>query len=181
MYLRREFGRVEQINNYLLNAAEVPQATVREYLSRPPYDSQKNFLGLVGGRLFIFILYTRCMPARGYLVGTMITTLLTLAAFLLVLFYFDPLSSGMVGVVLFFLSLGITLMGIITLIIFAITKSKFPDDPVKAYNLALRGGVLLGVVLISLSILKSLSVLSWWNTVMIVLVAVVLEIYFRVK
>lgn len=121
------------------------------------------------------------MPARGYIIGTMITTLLTLVAFLLVLFYFDPLTSGLVGIVLFFISLGITLMGIITLMVFAMMKNKYPDDPVKTYNISLRSGVLLGVVLISFIFLKSLGVLSWWNTIMIILVAVVLEIYFRVK
>jgi len=121
------------------------------------------------------------MLARGYLIGTMITTLLTLAAFLLVLFYFDPLSSGLVGVVLFFISLGVTLMGAITLVVFAIIKNWYPDKQVEAYGIALRSGILLGVVLVSLIILKSLGVLSWWNTLMIILVAVVLEIYFRVK
>lgn len=121
------------------------------------------------------------MPARGYLVGTMITTLLTLVAFLLVLFYFDPLTSGLVGIILFFVSLGITSMGILTMVVFWIIKGSFLDKPIDAYTVALRTGILLGVVLISIMILQSLNVLSWWNTVMIVLVAVVLEIYFRVK
>ena len=85
------------------------------------------------------------------------------------------------GVVLFFVSLGITLMGSITLLLFLFLKNKFPEDPIKTYTISVRSGILLGVILISLGLLNSLGVLSWWNTIMVVLVAVVLEIYFRVK
>ncbi|RLC37875.1 hypothetical protein DRH29_00465 [candidate division Kazan bacterium] len=121
------------------------------------------------------------MPVKGYLIGTSIATLLTLVAFLLVLFYFDPTTAGLVGVILFFISLGATLMGLITLLLYLFVRRKFLENPIKAYTISLRGGILLGAILISAGILKSLGALNWWNTAMIILVALVLEIYFRVK
>lgn len=120
------------------------------------------------------------MPIRGYLIGITTGTLLTLAAFLLVLFYFDPQSVGSIGISLFFLSLVCSLSGVLTLGLFAIFK-KFQEDQVKAFYSALRGGVLLGCLATGIMVLASLSLLAWWNLLLITLAIFLVEVYFRIK
>lgn len=120
------------------------------------------------------------MIVRSYLTGVGVTTGLTLIAWLLILFYFDPNTAGGIGLVLFFVSLTCALSGLLTLLGYVVRR-YFIQDRLMVFNVALRQGVLLGLIVVGLLLLKALWVLSWWNAAMLVLAAIILEIYFRVK
>ncbi|MFH0905440.1 MAG: hypothetical protein V1826_01855 [bacterium] len=120
------------------------------------------------------------MPIKGYVLGIGISTVLTLAAWVLVLFYFEPQTTGGVGLALFFVSLGLWLIGALTLGLFAIA-SRWSTNLAQTLAAAARSGVLVGLAVVSLMLLKTFDGLSWWNSATIVLAALLLEIYFRVK
>lgn len=120
------------------------------------------------------------MVVRSYLIGLGITTTLTLIAWLLILFYFDPNASGITGLILFFLSLSITLAGLLTMIFYVIGR-YFREDRLAVFTTALRYGVIIGLVTAVVLLFKTLGVLAWWNVGAVALAAVVLEIYFRIK
>jgi len=120
------------------------------------------------------------MIVRSYLLGVGLATALTLIAWLLILFYFDPNSSGTVGLILFFLSLAVLLSGLLTLVFYVIRR-YFSEDRLAVFTVALRHGVILGLIVALAVLFKGLGVFAWWNVGTVVLIGVVLEIYFQVK
>lgn len=117
---------------------------------------------------------------RSYLLGIGIATALTLAAWLLILFYFDPYSSGLAGLILFFLSLAVVLSGFLVMF-FYVVRRYFTEDKLAALIVALRHGTILGLIVAVSFLFKALGMLAWWNLGALVVIAAVLEIYFRVK
>ncbi|OGB73370.1 hypothetical protein A3K24_00630 [candidate division Kazan bacterium RIFCSPHIGHO2_01_FULL_44_14] len=118
------------------------------------------------------------MPVTSYLIGTAITTGLTIIAWSLVLIYFDPTTVGYVGLVLFLISLGVTMVGGFTLVLYALYTRL---TGAKRFWTALRHGALLGLAGIGVLILQWLNVLAWWNIVMVVVIGLLLEVYFKIK
>lgn len=117
---------------------------------------------------------------RSYLLGVGLATALTLIAWLLILFYFDPNSSGTAGLILFCLSLAVLLSGLLILVGYVIGR-YFSEDRMTIFTVALRHGVILGLILALMVLFKGLGVFAWWNVGAVVLIGVILEFYFQVK
>jgi hypothetical protein len=119
------------------------------------------------------------MSDNGYLPGIGIATGMTLAAWLLVLFYFDPATSGAAGITLFFISFAATLIGILILI-FSYLRYRFSSNPAP-FGMTVREAALLGLVVSGILVLLALGKLNWWNGVAIVVAGLVIESYALIK
>jgi len=120
------------------------------------------------------------MPTRSYLWGMGIGGTLTLAAFLLVLFYFDPTITGTVGVALFFISLLSTLVLWLTLILYLVRHRINPETP-DLFTVCLRHASLITFIIGALLTIQLFNAIHWWNAFLVVLAAVVVEVYARIK
>jgi len=119
------------------------------------------------------------MSDNGYLPGIGIATAMTLAAWLLVLFYFDPTTSGIPGLTLFFVSFAATLIGLLILL-FHYFRYRFTNTP-AFFGTTVRQAVLLGLVVSGILLLQALDKLNWWNGVAIVVAGLVVESYALIK
>ena len=109
------------------------------------------------------------------LAGLVLATLLAGACLAAILIYFDPIVSGSLIFVLFYLSLLITSTGIFTLIGLFIRrisqKRKFPLLPSRAIRqleVSFRQGLLLAIILLAVLILQSQRILAWWHLIILV-------------
>jgi hypothetical protein len=138
-------------------------------------------LGNLTARAFFMskIRYNLLMSDNGYLPGIGIATAMTLAAWLLVLFYFDPTTSGIPGVVLFFISFTATLIGI-SILIFSYFRYRFSKLQ-ATFGVTVRQAVLLGLVVSGILLLLALGKLNWWNGAAIIVVGLVIESFYLVK
>ena len=118
------------------------------------------------------------MPVTSFLVGVATTTVLALVAWGMVLWYFDPTTVGLLGLILFLTSFTVALSGILTLTIYAYFKAT---DPARRFWTALRQGATLGLAGAGVLVLQLLHVASWWNLIMIIIAVGLLEVYFRVR
>lgn len=109
-----------------------------------------------------------------------ITAIMAFLAFLLVLVYFDPNTSGLTGIILFFVTLAPTLIGGLVLGIYAIRR-HFRVEPMPALILSGRQGVILGTILVALLVFQLTNILAWWNVGLLLAAGVFLEFYSRVK
>jgi peptidoglycan/LPS O-acetylase OafA/YrhL len=110
-----------------------------------------------------------------------ITAALAFLAWLLVLFYFDPNTSGLTGVVLFFVTLAPALLAGIVLGLYALRRRKFQMEPMSALIISGRQGTILGIILVALLIFQVTNFLAWWNVGVLIVVGVFIEFYSRVK
>ncbi len=118
------------------------------------------------------------MFGNGYLPGIAVATGMTLVAWLLVLFYFDPTTSGAIGIVLFFVSLTVTMVGVL-IIVFSYFRYRF-SRPISL-GVTIRQATLLGVGSSGILLLSALDKLNWWNGVAIVVAGLVIESFYLVK
>ncbi len=103
---------------------------------------------------------------------------MTLIAWLLVLFYFDPTTSGTIGIVLFFVSFTVTLIGVLILL-FSYIRYRF-SFPISL-SVTLRQVSLLGLGGSGILLLSALDKLNWWNGIAIVVTGLVVESFYLVK
>lgn len=118
------------------------------------------------------------MPITSYLVGTTIAVLFTGTAWGLVLIYFDPTTTGVIGLSLFLVSFCLTAIGLTTLILYAVYRRLLGDG---RFWTALRHGSWFGLAGTAWLGLQWLHVAHWWNGLMLLVVIILLEAYFRIK
>jgi hypothetical protein len=115
----------------------------------------------------------------GILSGVGVATAMTLAAWLLVLFYFDPTTAGIPGLVLFFVSLAATLGGLLTLLLHWLRRRFQATSAPLAVSM--RQAALLALAVSGILLLLALGKLNWWNGAAIVVAGLVVESYALIK
>jgi hypothetical protein len=130
------------------------------------------------------------MLIRSLLWGLGIAGTLTLVAFLLVLFFFDPFSTGGIGLTLFFVSLTATLFVALVFLSHRLRHLRSlrqydgfvpAEDEASIFLISLRQSALFTFAAVALLLLQAFRVLSWWNILLVLLVPIVVESYARVK
>lgn len=122
------------------------------------------------------------MTLKLYLWGMKISTILSIIAWGLVIYYIDPESSGFAGQILFYLSLYLVLTGTFTLI-FALIRKKLADEETVSFYLGtnFRQGALVALLAIILLFFQSLRILTWWDGLLVVAGIFIIELYFLNK
>ena len=122
------------------------------------------------------------MTLKSYLWLMRVGTLVALGAWVSAVIYIDPQRAGILGQILFYLSLFLALAGIFILF-FSYLRRKFRRDEEIAKHLGVnfRQGVLLALLVIFLLILQSFRVLTWWDGLLAVAGVFLMELYFLSK
>jgi len=119
------------------------------------------------------------MTLKSYLWGMRISTVLSAAVWVAVVCNINPEEAGMVGQILFYLSLFLTLAGIFILFL-TWTRRKISGNE-RAFarlGMSFRQGVLLSALANTLLIFQSLRILTWWDGLLLVAGVFMVELYF---
>ncbi|MFA6146261.1 MAG: hypothetical protein WC697_02985 [Patescibacteria group bacterium] len=118
------------------------------------------------------------MTLKKYLNLMTILTIICWLAWVVVIIFINPRGMGLIGFILFYFSLFLAILGAASLLGFII-RTRLNLKPIFVQvELAFRQGIWLGLVIVSMLILKGLDLLRWWNFLFLVLFFVVLEFFF---
>ncbi|MFH1426724.1 MAG: hypothetical protein ABIG66_04845 [Candidatus Kerfeldbacteria bacterium] len=122
------------------------------------------------------------MTLRRYLITMAITTLICWAAFIIVLFQIDPYSGGIIGLLLFFVSLFFSLWGTLSLLGFTVRYIFLRNVvPFKYIGTSLRQALWFAVLLCLTLFLVSQELLAWWMTLLLVIGLTIFEGFFLAR
>lgn len=113
-----------------------------------------------------------------YLIIIFVTTLVSWVAFGIILTFISPLAGGVLGKVLFYLSVFTGTSGLFFFIGFYGLRLIFgPKKLAYQFNNSFRQGILLSLVLVGILVLQGLRVLYWWSGGLIILVIALVEFF----
>lgn len=117
-----------------------------------------------------------------YLFSLFCVTLISLGIFILILFNIDPKSSDILTISAFFASFYVFFVGILTLIGFYIRVAYTNKEIFFAhFSPAFRQSALMGLIIITLLMMKTLDVLNWWDAITVSLAIILTEMYFQTR
>lgn len=119
------------------------------------------------------------MSLRLYLIIMSLVSLCAWIAWFIVLHAIDPTKSGFLGFLLFFLTLGISVLSSMTLFGTLIRVWVKKDQVVYRHVVrSLRQALILTSLFLVALILTGVGLLAWWVLMLLVLIATVLELIF---
>lgn len=122
------------------------------------------------------------MTLKSYLWGIRTVNLFSLIALAIVIYFIDPLSSGLVGISLFYLILFIVLSGIFNLILIWFRKMSLGQEvALSTLSLSFRQGILMAILMIILLIIQSQRILFWWSGLLSIAGVFLLELWLLSK
>ncbi len=114
---------------------------------------------------------------RNYLVPISFGTIISIAGFISVLFFIDPLTSGLVGHIFFYLTLFLSVYGFMTTLGIISRKKFAPGMFSEQLRNSSRQAILIAILILSFVILQLFNLLFWWIALTIILFIIVLEIF----
>jgi len=119
------------------------------------------------------------MTVRTFLLGSVVAILISWAVWLLVLFWMNPLTTGTLGFVLFFLTLFLVIASSTALVGYGLRRLVAGSQlPTYSVRYSLRQSVLLGL-LVNVNLLLQLTrLLRWWLVLIIIAVFISIEFFF---
>ena len=122
------------------------------------------------------------MTLKSYLNAMATATTVAFMGWILVLLYIDPVSSGYMGLILFYTTLFLGLAGFFTLLSFSLKRWIGNNEVIFAYVASsFRQGFFLAVIVIGLLIMQGARILNWWDALLFVGAIALLELYFISK
>ena len=122
------------------------------------------------------------MTLKSYLWGMRLATLISVVAFVLIVIYVDPETTGAAGKILFYFILFFSLVGFLNLVLLKLRKRIINKETIsKNMRLSFRQAVLLSVFFIGLLIMQSFQVLIWWDALLLFVGIFLAELYFLSK
>ncbi len=122
------------------------------------------------------------MTLSRYVLVMIFATLVAWGAFLLVLFNVDPYDGGTIGRVLFLGSLFFALFGTLSIVGFLTRARCRKGVPLYWHVLnAFRQALLISLIGVISLTLQALRLLNLWNSVLLLLAATLLEIFFLTR
>lgn len=119
------------------------------------------------------------MTIRAYLWGMRFCTLTALVSLGFAVFHVDPKRDGIVGQLLFYISLLFSITGIATLFLFWLRRTFSKNEAVYAnVGVNLRQGALVALAVCALLLLQSFRLLVWWDGGIIVAGVLLIELWF---
>ncbi|MCD6149729.1 hypothetical protein J7J13_03025 [bacterium] len=119
------------------------------------------------------------MTLKSYLWGMRISAALSVAAWSAVVYNINPEEAGIVGQILFYLSLFLALAGIFILFLTWSRRKISGNERAFAHlGMSFRQGVLLSVLANTLLAFQSFRILTWWDGLLLVAGIFIIELYF---
>lgn len=117
------------------------------------------------------------MTLRQYLLMMSIGTIICWLIWVLVVSNIDPVETGLVGSIFFYVSLFLALIGTFSVIGFLIRKKIIKDEVVVFHHVrhTFRQGLLISLLILIALMMLQFKLLTWWTGVLIVLLFLVLE------
>ncbi|MFA6254443.1 MAG: hypothetical protein WC675_00230 [Patescibacteria group bacterium] len=118
------------------------------------------------------------MSLKSFLLLLILGTLLAWLSWGLMLLYFDPSQTSLLGFSLFYLSLFLGISGIIFLVVDWL-KGKIFKKQLLLTRLknSIRHAILFSILILGWLLLKSHDLLQWWNLLLFILVLTTLEFF----
>jgi len=118
------------------------------------------------------------MTLKRYFSLMIICTLINWVIWALVIFFVNPEKIGLIGSILFYLSLFLSLLGTSS-ILFFILGVRLKKRPIFVeISWSFRRAFLLTLFVIAILLLKEQEVLYWWTAGLLALFLIILEIFF---
>jgi hypothetical protein len=122
------------------------------------------------------------MTLQSYLWGVRIGTLISFIALVSVIFLTDPVDIGNIAFVLFYLTFFLTVSGTSVLILTWLWRKMAKDVfTIGEVGMAVRQGILIGILTTILLVMKQMEVLIWWNALIVIGAIFFVELYFITK
>ncbi|MBU1148605.1 hypothetical protein KKI23_00790 [Patescibacteria group bacterium] len=122
------------------------------------------------------------MPLKRYLIGISLSTLLCWLAWVTVLYYINPESSGFIGLFCFYISLLIALVGTFALLGFFFRVWFSREEIVyKHVGISLRQSLLFSILIVGSLLLLGVELLTWWNGLLFIMGLAVFELFFLTR
>lgn len=122
------------------------------------------------------------MTLKSYLWGMRISTVLSVAAWIAVIYNVNPEETGIIGQALFYLSLFLALAGVFILFLTWARRKILGSDWAFAHlGMSFRQGILFSALANALLIFQSLKILTWWDGLLLVAGIFIIELYFLSK
>lgn len=119
------------------------------------------------------------MTIRAYLWGMRLCTLLALVWLGLVVYFVNPLRDGLLGQMLFYVSLFFSVTGLATLFLFWLRRIFSKENDFEAYvGVSFRQGALIAATVCILLLLQSFRLLVWWDGGIVVAGVLLVELWF---
>ena len=118
------------------------------------------------------------MTLKRYFTLMIICTLINWAIWVLVIFFVNPEKIGLIGSILFYLSLFLSLLGTSSLLFF-ILGVRLKKRPIFVeISWSFRRAFLFSLFVVVILLLKEQGVLYWWTAILLALFLIMLEIFF---
>lgn len=114
---------------------------------------------------------------RTYLIPITVGTLLSLAALASVVWSVDPFTSGVLGHFFFYLTLFLSLCGLMTIAGISFRKRYSPGMYTEQLRVSARQAVLLAILIVALLVLQVFGLLLWWVGLTLILFIITVEIF----
>ncbi len=119
------------------------------------------------------------MTLQSYLWGVRIGTVIGFVALCAVVFLTDPIDIGNIAFVLFYLTFFLTASGVSVLILTWLWKKKAKEIfTLGEVGMAVRQGVLIGLLVTVIVGMQQMQVLMWWSVLIIIGAVFLVELYF---
>jgi len=118
------------------------------------------------------------MTLKRYLLLMFLATLLCWLALASVMFYINPSEAGIVGFLLFYISLFLSLIGTFSLVGFILRVWLTTVPIFRQVIISFRQGVLFSILVTAVLVIQSQNVLTWWITLLVMLLLGFVEFVF---
>ncbi len=119
------------------------------------------------------------MSLRAYLTFMGLATVLAAATFLIVLFSVDSDTVGMSGLILFYASLFLTIIGLLSLFGLLVRVALHRHEPLfRLVAVSFRHSVLFGILVVGALALRAVQLITWWNSLIMIAVLTLVEFMF---
>ena len=119
------------------------------------------------------------MGIRQYTAYTILATATCIVAFILTIIFINPQSGKALGLILFYLSLFLSLLGVFSLLGLMIRLYIFKHElPLQKVKTALRQSFWISSISVISLILQSFRILAWWNIFLLLIAFMIFEALF---
>jgi hypothetical protein len=120
------------------------------------------------------------MTLRMYLIFMSLSSFLSIGSWVYVLFSFSPEDSGFIGFLLFYVTLLMSMVGVLTILGLLLRMYGLKEQGVvsREVKISFRHAVLLSILATSSLIFSSQGVFHWWVLIVLILITAVIEYVF---
>jgi hypothetical protein len=106
------------------------------------------------------------------------STVLAWAAWIMILFFVDPASSGLPVIVFFYASLGLAITGTMSILgLMLRTRWNHEELVSRLVSISFRQGIWMALAAISALVLQSFGALKWWILLIIIGILAIIELF----